>query len=71
MQSFDLAPTPEVLVALTRTPLKPIDALCELIDNAIDSFSTDSGDLKGINEITIELPTMGELSRERWSNSCY
>lgn len=35
---LDITPDPKVLVALTHTPLKPLDALCELIDNAIDSF---------------------------------
>ena len=34
----DLTPDPRVLRALTHTPLKPIDALCELIDNSLDSF---------------------------------
>lgn len=34
--NFD--PDPKVLIALTHTPLKPLDALCELIDNGLDSF---------------------------------
>jgi len=38
MTEFDLTPDPKVLIALTHTPLQPLDALCELIDNAIDSF---------------------------------
>ena len=38
MDKLDITPDPKVLVALTHTPLKPLDALCELIDNAIDSF---------------------------------
>lgn len=38
MQTFDLTPDPKVLLALTHTPMQPLDALCELIDNAIDSF---------------------------------
>lgn len=37
-QQVDLTPDPRVLEALTHTPLKPIDALCELVDNALDSF---------------------------------
>ena len=36
---FDLTPDPNVLIALTQTPLRQMDALCELIDNSIDSFS--------------------------------
>ena len=36
----DMFGTPiNVLIALTQTPLRQMDALCELIDNAIDSFS--------------------------------
>lgn len=41
MQSdiLDITPDPKVLLALTQTPLKPLDALCELIDNGIDAFA--------------------------------
>ncbi|MDF2859537.1 MAG: hypothetical protein K0Q87_5388 [Neobacillus sp.] len=35
---FDFTPDPKVLIALTHTPMLPLDALCELLDNAIDSF---------------------------------
>lgn len=37
-QILDITPDPKVLLALTHTPLKPLDALCELIDNGIDAF---------------------------------
>lgn len=30
MPDFDLTPDPRVLIALTHTPLQPLDALCEL-----------------------------------------
>ena len=63
MKLFNLNPPPDILVALTHTPMKPIDALCELVDNAIDSFGDSKEDLRGINEINIELPTMAELQR--------
>ena len=36
---LNLTPDPKILIALTATPLHPLDALCELIDNAIDSFT--------------------------------
>ncbi len=36
---LNLIPDPKVLIALTHTHIQPLDALCELIDNAIDSFS--------------------------------
>ena len=39
MHSFKLNPTPRVLIVLTETAMKPIDALCELVDNSIDSFA--------------------------------
>src|SRR5262245_46182077 len=37
-EPLDITPDPRVLIALTRTPIAPLDALCELIDNGIDSF---------------------------------
>lgn len=37
-QILDITPDPKVLIALTHTPLRPLDALCELIDNGIDAF---------------------------------
>lgn len=43
--------------------MKPIDALCELVDNAIDSFVSASDNPPGINEIRIDLPTPTELQR--------
>lgn len=35
---LNITPTPDVLIALTNTPLRPLDAICELIDNGIDAF---------------------------------
>lgn len=35
---LDITPDPKVLLALTQNPMRPLDALCELIDNGIDSF---------------------------------
>lgn len=35
---LDITPDTKVLLALTHTPLKPLEALCELIDNGIDAF---------------------------------
>ncbi|MDR6884313.1 ATP-binding protein [Bacillus sp. 3255] len=62
---FDFTPDPNVLIALTHTAILPLDALCELIDNCIDSFqyATLSG-LKIENPIIlIDLPKPSELSR--------
>lgn len=38
LEMLDITPDPNVLLALTHTPLKPLEALCELIDNGIDAF---------------------------------
>ncbi|OAB43477.1 ATP-binding protein [Paenibacillus glacialis] len=64
-QFFDFTPDPKVLIALTHTPMLPLDALCELVDNAIDSFQ--AAKLTGIKIdhplISIELPRIAELSK--------
>lgn len=60
---LNLTPDPKVLIALTHTLIQPLDALCELIDNAIDSFS--SAKLQGINinmpVVRIDLPKISEI----------
>lgn len=65
METFDLTPDPKVLIALTHTPMQPLDALCELIDNSIDSFHV--ADLQGVPVkdplIVIDLPRMSELNK--------
>lgn len=64
--SFDFTPDPRVLIALTQTPIKPMDALCELIDNAIDSFTNAQFSGTRIVQkptIWIELPKRKELER--------
>lgn len=62
---FDLTPDPRVLIALTHTPLQPLDALCELIDNAIDSFY--AADLAGTPVqfplVAVEIPGRTEVER--------
>ena len=63
---FDLTPDPRVLIALTHTPLQPLDALCELIDNAIDSFH--AAELEGAKVefplVVVELPSRAEVERD-------
>jgi hypothetical protein len=65
MTEFDLTPDPKVLIALTHTPLQPLDALCELIDNAIDSFQV--AKLQGapieFPLVVVELPGAAEIAR--------
>ncbi|MGU3471899.1 ATP-binding protein [Paenibacillus sp. D51F] len=62
---FDFTPDPKVLIALTHTPMMPLDALCELVDNAIDSFTM--AKLIGLKIdnplISIELPKLAELNK--------
>lgn len=61
---FDFTPDPKVLIALTHTPIQPLDALCELIDNAIDSFY--SAKIQGISIdspiVIVNLPTRKQLT---------
>ena len=61
---FDLTPDPKVLIALTHTPMQPLDALCELIDNAIDSFY--SAKIQGVTVdnpvVVVTLPSRKQLS---------
>ena len=65
MTEFDLTPDPKVLIALSHTPLQPLDALCELIDNAIDSFhiATLQGAPIDFPLVTLELPGTAEITR--------
>lgn len=64
MKPINLQPGPQILMALTHTAMKPIDALCELIDNAIDSFSeaADRGKPVKHPEIRVDLPTKRQLN---------
>ena len=60
---FDLTPDPNVLIALTQTPLRQMDALCELVDNAIDSFSAAKRQGIKIDNpcVNISLPKINEV----------
>lgn len=62
---LDITPTPQVLVALTRTPITPLDALSELIDNAIDSFRAAeiSGQPSPVRHVVIEVPGLSQVDR--------
>jgi hypothetical protein len=64
METFDLTPDPKILVALTHTPMQPLDALCELIDNAVDSFQ--AANLQGNPTksplVIVELPKPSEIN---------
>lgn len=64
MQTFDLTPDPKVLLALTHTPMQPLDALCELIDNAIDSFQAArlQGNPTKQPVVVVDLPRLSEVN---------
>lgn len=63
--TFDFTPDPKVLIALSHTSMAPMDALCELIDNAIDSFSI--AKLRGIDIkqpiVWVDLPSKADISK--------
>lgn len=62
---LSIEPDPNILQILAHTPLKPIDALCELIDNALDSF--DAARRQGVRIdhrwIRIVIPRAGQIER--------
>jgi hypothetical protein len=60
IREIDITPDPQVLYVLTYTSMRPIDSLCELIDNAIDSFRDVTELSKSL--ILIDLPRKKEVS---------
>lgn len=63
--TINLQPDPRILIAITHNPMRPIDALCELIDNAIDSFTEASKAESAIDSPTIQilLPKGADVDR--------
>ena len=62
---LDINPDTSILIALSNTPLKPLDALCELIDNSLDSFRAAEREGIRINQkwIQITIPTAAQVQR--------
>ena len=62
---FEIPPDPRVLKALTENPLQWIQALCELIDNSIDSFWAARAAGRAVDDPRIEvfIPGAAEVSR--------
>jgi hypothetical protein len=62
---LDINPDTSILIALSNTPLKPLDALCELIDNSLDSFRAAEREGIRINQkwIQITIPTAAQVVR--------
>lgn len=63
VKRVNISPNPRILEAITHNPLKPINALCELIDNAMDGFAkAEKNNIKIRNKIIeIKLPTRSEI----------
>ncbi len=61
--TVSLVPSPRILVAITHNPMKPVDALCELVDNAIDSFAEAerSGNPTSSPLVQISLPKLADV----------
>ncbi|MCX7591019.1 MAG: ATP-binding protein, partial [Kiritimatiellae bacterium] len=66
---INLQPDPRILLAITRNPMRPLDALCELIDNSIDSFAASAFHQEGSesNTVTVYLPKLSEVTQGRGS----
>ena len=54
-----ITPDPQILQVLTYLEMRPIDSLCELIDNSVDAFTTSTEPAL----VVIDLPTT-EVRRE-------
>lgn len=54
-----ITPDPQILQVLTYLEMRPIDSLCELIDNSIDALATLPVDQSSV--IVVELPTRREV----------
>jgi hypothetical protein len=64
-QRINLQPDPRILLAITHNPMRPLDALCELIDNSIDSFASSGFRKDGSedNTVTVYLPKAAEVAK--------
>lgn len=65
MSNLDITPDPKILLALANTNMEPIDALCELIDNAIDSFSHahEMGVEISCPTVTVDIPSARDIKK--------
>jgi hypothetical protein len=64
MNKFDLTPDPNILVTITLSNLSPLNAISELIDNCIDSFSLarNSGNQIEHPLVLIEIPAKSDVN---------
>lgn len=65
--TVNITPTPRILNVLAHTTMAPVDALCELIDNAIDAFR--HAEAQGITvenpTVRIEVPSVSQINRRQ------
>jgi len=62
MQTINITPNPRILEVITNNPMPPINAICELIDNGIDSFGGNFSKSEGNSPlIEVNLPTSREI----------
>jgi hypothetical protein len=60
----NLTPNPRILATIAQNPMKPIDALSELLDNSLDGFAaaSDSGHPILNPTVTINIPSINEIN---------
>ena len=64
--TVSLTPDPRILATIAQNPMKPIDALSELIDNSLDGFSAalDSGHPIENPTVRIDIPSINEIGQD-------
>lgn len=63
--SLNITPEPQVLLALTNTPLSALDAICELVDNGIDAFRAASLGGNPVENPWVQIQIPGEAEVRR------
>src|ERR1039457_6639172 len=58
-QEITITPDPQILQVLTYLEMRPIDSLCELIDNSIDALAGQPFDAWTV--VMVELPSKKEV----------
>lgn len=65
MSNVNLTPDPRILATIAQNPMKPLDALSELIDNSLDGFATaeDPGFRIANPTVDIRIPSMADVEK--------
>jgi len=63
--TVNLQPDPRILIAITHNPIRPVDALCELVDNSIDALTEPGSESTSVESPTIQisLPKGSDVDR--------